>query len=60
MDIDNVVVAAHSLLMVDIDTEPAPENEPVADGALLDDIFSHWGHSGVCCRKSSVQGNAVP
>ena len=36
MDIDDVVVAAHSLPMVDNDNEPAPENEPVADGALVD------------------------
>ena len=55
MDIDDVVVAAHSLPMVDNDNEPAPENEPMADGALLDDIFSGWGHSGVCYRKSLVQ-----
>ena len=54
MDIDDVVVAAHSLPMVDNDNEPAPENEPVADGALVDDIFS-----GVSYRKSLVQGNAV-
>ena len=60
MDIDDVVVAAHSLPMVDNDNEPAPENEPTADGAPVDDIFSGWGHSGVCYRKSSVQGNAVP
>ena len=60
MDIDVVVVAAHSLPMVDNDNELALENEPAADGALLDDIFSGWGHSGVCYRKSSVKGNAVP
>ena len=47
MDIDDVVVVAHSLPMVDNDNEPAPENEPAADGALLDDIVSGWGHSGV-------------
>ena len=60
MDIDDVVVAGHSLPMVDNDNESALENEPVADGALADDIFSGWGHSSACCRKSSVQGNAVP
>ena len=60
MDIDDVDVAAHSLPMVDNDNEPAPENEPVADGALAHDIFSGWGHSGLCYRKSLVQGNAVP
>ena len=60
MDFDGVVVAAHSLPMVDNDNEPALENEPAADGALLDDIFSGLGHSGVCYRKSSVKGNAVP
>ena len=60
MDIDDVVVAAYSLPMVDNDNEPALENEPVADSAPVDDIFSGWGHSGVCCRKSLVQGNAVP
>ena len=60
MDIDDVVVAAHSLPMVDNDSKPALENEPVADDVLVDDIFSGWGHSGVCYRKSLVQGNAVP
>ena len=60
MDIDDVVVVAHSVPMVDNDNEPAPENKPTADGALVDDIFSGWGHSGVCYRKSFVQGNAVP
>ena len=60
MDIDDAVVVAHSLPMVDNDNRPALENKPVADGALVDDIFSGWGHSGVCYRKSLVQGNAVP
>ena len=60
MDIDDAVVAAHPLPMVDNDNKPALENEPASDGALLDDIFSGWGHSGVCYMKSSVQGNAVP
>ena len=59
MDIDVVVVVAHSLPMVDNDNEPALENEPAAEGAPVDDIFSGWGHSGVCYRKSLVQGNAV-
>ena len=60
MDIDDVVVVAHSLPMMDNHNEPALENEPAADGATLDDIFSGWGHSGVCYRKSLVQGNTVP
>ena len=60
MDIDDVVVVAHSLPMVDNDNKSALENEPAADDALLDDIFSGWGHSAVCYRKSLVQGNAVP
>ena len=59
MDIDDVVVVAHSLPMVDNDNEPASENKPVADGAPVDDIISGWGHSGVCYRTSLVQGNAV-
>ena len=42
MDIDDVVVVAHSLSIVDNDNEPALENEPAADGAPLDDIFSGW------------------
>ena len=45
MDIDDVVVVAHSLPMVDNDNEHALENKPAADGALVDDIFSGWGHS---------------
>ena len=40
MDIDEVVVVAHSLPMGHNDNEPAPENDPVADGALFDGIFS--------------------
>ena len=59
MDIDDVVVVAHSLPMVDNDNKPALENGPVADGAPVDDILSGWGHSGVCYRKSSIQGNTV-
>ena len=43
MDIDDVVVMAHSLPMVENDNEPAPEKKPVANGALVDDIFSGWG-----------------
>ena len=60
MDINDVVVVAHSLPMVDNDNKPALENKPAADGAPVDDIFYGWGHSGVCYRKSLVQGNAVP
>ena len=35
MNIDDVVVVAHPLPMVDNENEPTPENEPVADGALV-------------------------
>ena len=60
IDVDVVVVVAHSLPIVDNGNKPALENKHAADGAPVDDIFSGWGHSGVCYRKSSVQGNAVP
>ena len=45
MDIDDVVVAAHSLPMVDNDSKPDLENEPAADEAVVNGILSGWGHS---------------
>ena len=59
LDQDDKVVAAAAAPMVDDDNEPVPENTPIPNMPTTPDIFSPWGHSGICyhCLLMSVNAN---
>ena len=59
MDNDDATAAAAAAPMVDDDNEPAPENRPQPNEAV-GDIFSEWGHSGICVRRSTIRNNPKP
>jgi len=40
-------------IQVDDDNLPAPENVPVAGETVTDDIYSPWGHDGICYRRTA-------
>ena len=51
---DGDVLNLQGQVEIDDDNAPAPENIP-SDGsnADADDVFSGWGHDGVCQRRQS-------
>ena len=60
LDQDDEVAAAAATPMVDDDNEPAPENTPIPSAPMSPDIFSPWGHSGICYHCSLMLVNANP
>ena len=58
LDQDDEVAAAAAAPMVNDDNEPAPENTPVPNVPMAPDIFSPWGHSGICYCHSLMLVNA--
>ena len=59
LDNDDAAAAAAAAPMVDDDNKPAPENRPQLNEAV-GDIFSEWGHSGICARRSTIRNNPKP
>ena len=60
LDQDDEVVAAAAAPMVDDNNEPAPENTLIPNAPAAPDIFSPWGHSGICYHRLLMSVNTNP
>ena len=60
LDQDDKVAAAAATPMVNDDNELVPENTLIPNTPAAPDIFSPWGHSGICYHCSLMSVNANP